>query len=203
VGLRAGTLFAALVLLLLARDVRATPPACAPGRFVVAGYPLVQPGRPNAQALVLTSTDASISGACTPTALRMRPRKRGTVVKARWSRSCGGLRLAVLSATIDPASCNIMKGTLRLAYTRGRLRAARWFTATRAAAVTTCTQGLGTVAVVQQRVFAAHGCNVSTCHGTFGSGDLNLLRPARSRRDASGSRRRTHRTSWSADGSSL
>jgi hypothetical protein len=175
VRLRAGTLFAALVLLLLARDVRAVPPACAPGRFVVAGYPLVQPGRSNAQALVLTSTDASISGACAPTALKMRPRKRGTVVKARWGRSCEGLRLAVLSATIDPTSCNSMKGTLRVAYTRGRLRAPRWFTATRAAAVTTCTQGLGTFAVVQQRVFAAHGCNVSTCHGTFGSGDLNLL----------------------------
>src|SRR5262249_22993871 len=107
--------------------------------------------------------------------LKMKPRKRGTIVKARWGSLCGGLRLAVLSATIDAASCNTMKGTLRIAYARGKLRPPRWFTATRAAAVTSCTQGLDTFAVIQQRVFGAHGCSVSTCHGTSRSGELELL----------------------------
>src|SRR5262249_44134724 len=135
VRLHAVTLLAASVLLLLVRDSDAVAPACAPGRFIVAGSPLVTPGRTNAQALVLTSTDAAISGACAPTGLKMKPRKRGTIVKARWGSLCGGLRLAVLSATIDAASCNTMKGTLRIAYARGKLRPPRWFTATRAAAV--------------------------------------------------------------------
>src|SRR5262249_56533610 len=76
------TLLAASVLLLVARDSRARPPACAPRRLLVAGAPLLLPARANAQALLLTSTQASIVGPCAPTALRMKPTKRATVVKA-------------------------------------------------------------------------------------------------------------------------
>ena len=170
------TLLAASVLLLFTRDAGARPPACAPGRFVVAGAPLVTPGRPNAQALLLTSTEASVVGPCAPTALMMKPTKRGTIVKARWKGLCGGLRMAALSGTIDRASCNSMKGTFRVAYPNApRLGRPRWFRATRADAVTSCTQNLDTFAVIQQRIFGAHGCTVSTCHGAYRSGDLDLL----------------------------
>jgi hypothetical protein len=126
---------------------------------------------------VLTATEASIAGVCGPTPLTMKPRKRGTIVKARWKKACANPadRLAVLSATIDPTSCNDMVGTLRLALDKRPLGGRRRFRATRGALVTTCTQGLDTFAVIRDRIFPAHGCTVSTCHGLSRSGELELL----------------------------
>jgi hypothetical protein len=164
-----------ILVALVASGAAAPPPSCPPGRFVVTGLPLVSPGRANGQALVLTPTDISISGVCGATPVTIAPKKRGTLVKARWG-ACGGYGRSVLKAMIDPASCEAMTGTLRFAYGKGRLvKRPRHFSATRRPAPTTCTGGLDTFAVIEQRVFGIHGCSVTTCHGKFASGELNLL----------------------------
>lgn len=152
----------------------AKPPPCAPGRFLVAGAPIVSPGRANHDTVVFTGADLSIASGCGPTAFTLKPTKLGTALRAHWGRkSCVALGAAKFTAMIAAPACDAMTGTFSWRGTRGRISKRR-FRATRREAVTTCTQGQSTYDVIQERIFGAHGCAVATCHGDNGEGGLSL-----------------------------
>ena len=143
---------------------------CAGGPFVVQGEPLLGGGAPDSDKVYIAGLEVSTQSGCPPVTGRVHATKRGTRVTARWA-SCGSIRGPHrFSATIDAASCGSMQGTLRI---KG-VSPARTFAASRASV--SCEDGNGdaTFELIQDRIFGQHGCNVSTCHGPFGQGELDL-----------------------------
>jgi len=160
-----------LIVLLASPAASAVRPLCAPGRFVLQGYPLIGSGRPGTDAVILETPQVSIRSGCAPVEARVWAGKRGTRIKAAWPRCGEYWRRVRLNATIDAATCETMTGAFRF----GRQRYKRSFSATRAQVSTSCTRGGDTFALIEQRVFAFRGCTVTSCHGVFGQASLDLL----------------------------
>ena len=142
------------------------PPLCAGGTFTVQGTPIVVAGSSDSDTLVLTGDVFSTAGGCPATIGTVRARKSGTRIRVRWD-TCGSIPGPhKLSALIDPFTCTGVTGHVRSKGTRSRA-----LVASRA----TCSTATGdTFDTVQKRIFSQHGCNVSTCHGTFAQGNLDL-----------------------------
>src|SRR5947208_475281 len=160
-----------LIVLLASPAASAVRPLCAPGRFVLQGYPLIGSGRPGTDAVILETPQVSIRSGCAPVEARVWAGKRGTRIKAAWPRCGEYWRRVRLNATIDAATCETMTGAFRF----GRQRYKRSFSAARAQVSTSCTRGGDTFALIEQRVFAFRGCTVTSCHGVFGQASLDLL----------------------------
>src|SRR5437899_7729924 len=160
-----------LIVLLASPAASAVRPLCAPGRFVLQGYPLIGSGRPGTDAVILETPQVSIRSGCAPVEARVWAGKRGTRIKAAWPRCGEYWRRVRLNATIDAATCESMTGAFRF----GRQRYKRSFSAARAQVSTSCTRGGDTFALIEQRVFAFRGCTVTSCHGVFGQASLDLL----------------------------
>jgi len=106
---------------------REKPTPCPDGRFVLA------PAVGGVAAVVLDAGTVLLDGACDVTPAKVRPRRKGTKVKARATSCTGGAATRVQATIIAPA-CEQMSGTLKAKGAK-RLR----FSATRAAATTTTT----------------------------------------------------------------
>jgi hypothetical protein len=157
--------------------VSAASPACPTGRFIVQGDPLLGFGAPNSDSMtiapIVDGVQVSTATGCQPVAARKyKGTRRGTKVRARWE-GCGIWTDPVkLTAMIDGATCGTMTGYLKYHDQNGE-RARRGFVATRA--TDSCDDGgIDTFAVIQQRIFGARGCTVSTCHGAYAQGGLDL-----------------------------
>jgi hypothetical protein len=112
---------AALSIALLAGDAAAThPAACADGRFVVQGPPLL-PGASAPDAVAIDQGLVSIESGCPPIAPRRWHRLGygGLILNALWP-SCGDAEQVRLSALLGPG-CNHLIGTFRTAGTRVRV----------------------------------------------------------------------------------
>jgi hypothetical protein len=165
----------------------AAPPAaakadCTRGRFVVDGGDLFErarsPVRPahatdgasHGRVVTLAAGEIAIAGVCPATTATLRHGRRRTRVGARWE-ACDGIAGRVrLKGTIDADGCATLRGQVRArrAKVRRRFRAARSL-----GDPANCT-GEDTFTVIQQRIFGAKGCRVSTCHGEFKAGGLDL-----------------------------
>jgi hypothetical protein len=170
-----GSFTAALVLAAVQVHALGTP--CPDGRFVVQGPALVD-GSAGADAVVLSNGQVSIESGCQATAATVRATRVGTRLRVKWD-PCGSVPGRVrLRAVIDPTSCNLMSGVFRIP----RLRVKTQFLAVRApgpipTTTTTTLPGSGcsdTFTQIQDRIFTARGCNLTTCHGNFANGGLDL-----------------------------
>ena len=156
----------------------APPPPCAPGRFVVQGSPLLGFGSDGSDAVIISSGQVSTATGCTWVDAKIRGVKKGTRVRARWTAGCGiWTRRIILTALIEPTTCATMTGLFKFRDTNGT-RVRRGFTAQRVTSGTCQDGGIDTFALIQSRVFYARGCNVSTCHGPFAQGGLDLSQEA-------------------------
>jgi hypothetical protein len=104
-------LFLFLGSLLLAMPARADKPVpCGPGRYAVAGAPLVE--GTGGTSVEVTADQVTIDGLCGATRVRTKRKKTATVVSGKW-KSCTGLRGKVkLKGRIDEA-CETLTATLR------------------------------------------------------------------------------------------
>ncbi len=129
------------------------------GPFDVAGGALVR-GNTGSPADVVTLAGKRVrraSGCGSGTATVKAKRKR-TVVRARWKYCPGVAGGVTLKASIDAETCASMTGVV----TARRAGWTRDFAAIRR--IHTQVQP-GTFTLIQSRIFAGRGCNVSTCHG--------------------------------------
>src|SRR5262249_1906099 len=135
--------------------------------FEVQGPPLVVSGADGSDTLDVLNLTVFTSGGCPATAAKVRGSRLGTKIKAKWA-GCGGVvgphRFA---AVIDPAPRNTMPRRVK---SRGLPK--RSFVAQRAIGGTAPTGS--TFDTVQSRIFGAHGCAVSTCHGPIKAANLDL-----------------------------
>jgi hypothetical protein len=150
--------------------------ACPPGKFNVPGPPLLGFGADDSDSVTIaTGADGAYVGTatgCQPVlARRYKGTRKWTKVVVRWE-GCGIYAGRIqLNAKIDAATCNTMTAYFRFRDANG-VRVKRGFIGTRN---TGCDDGgIDTFAVIQQRIFGARGCNVATCHGSFGQGGLDL-----------------------------
>jgi hypothetical protein len=179
---RSGVLVAILVAVGSAA-LAAPPPLCPVGRFVVQGAPLLGFGADDTDAVVIEGADpnaalVSTATGCAPVVTRLKATKRGTKVKAQWLTGCGiWTRKIVLKATIEPTACALMSGYFKFRDTDLR-RIRRGFVAQRSGPGSCEDGGIDTFALIQSRVFYGRGCNVSTCHGPFAQGGLDLSQEA-------------------------
>ncbi len=159
------------VLLVVAGGAGAvTIPPCPNGRFVVLGPKLV-PGTfaGSEDAVNVTGQTVSIESGCTPILGRVRGTRKGTKVRAKWVLGCDAVAYPMrITATIDPVTCNTMTGYFKVP----KLRIVTPFTATRETAGTSCAES--TFQHIQQRIFAARGCSLTTCHGASATSGLDL-----------------------------
>ena len=140
---------------------------CLDGTFDIQGAPLVVPGTDGSDRLQLLNVTTSTAGGCPAVAAKVRAGRLGTRVRAVWQ-GCGGvLGPHRLQATIDRATCNTMIGTIK---SRGVPR--RSFVAQRE--VGGPPPSGSTWDDINQRIFGAHGCAVSTCHGPIKQANLDL-----------------------------
>lgn len=143
---------------------------CASGPFVVPGSPLIGTAPAGSDRIILDASYVSTGSGCPPIIALTRITRRGLVkVRAKWD-SCAGVpgphRLRI---TLDPVTCDTMDAKFR---SKG-VRPARKFIANRET-VACGYDDRDTFEIIQERIFAQHGCNVSTCHGPFGQGNLDL-----------------------------
>jgi hypothetical protein len=155
----------------------ATHPACPVGKFNVPGPPLLGFGADDSDSVTLTTgaggVYAGTATGCQPVlARRYKGTRKWTKLVVQWD-GCGIYTGRIqLNAKIDAATCNSMTAYFRYRDPSGH-RVKRGFVATRS--LDGCDDGgLDTFAVIQQRIFGARGCNVATCHGSFGQGGLDL-----------------------------
>jgi len=133
--------------------------ACPDGRFDVPGLELVTGGTGDvADVVTLAGNQVLLASGCGSTSATVRAKRKKTIVRARWERCPGVVGSVTLSATVDAETCAAMTGVL----TARRAGWTRHFRATRR--IHTQVQP-GTFTSIQSRIFAARGCNVSTCHG--------------------------------------
>ena len=156
-------------LLMCAAQGKAQNP-CASGPFIVPGSPLIGTGSAGSDRIFLDASYVSTGSGCPPVIALRRTTARGLVkVSAKWD-SCAGVtgphRLRVF---LDPATCDTMDARFR---SKG-VHPARKFVASREA-VPCADDTRDTFEIIQDRIFSQHGCNVSTCHGPFGQGNLDL-----------------------------
>jgi glycerophosphoryl diester phosphodiesterase len=111
-------LLAAGLLLLLAAVSDA---ACPPGRFPLRGEPLLAAG---VDALMLAPGGGVVLAGCEPLTVTVSERRRGLRVEGEWSR-CGGIEHVELKARFGGTDCRRVKGTLRAAGLRKRIRGQR------------------------------------------------------------------------------
>lgn len=142
---------------------------CQGGPFLVQSQPLLGNGAEDSDKVYIAGTEVSTASGCPPVRGTVRATSKGTKVRVKWS-SCGSIPGPyLLTALIDPATCGSMQGTLK---TRG-VNTTRVFSATRQ--TDPCTdENADTFELIEERIFASHGCNVSTCHGPSRQGDLDL-----------------------------
>jgi hypothetical protein len=166
-----------LVLTLLTGPAYAAAPACPIGKFNVVGSPLLGFGADGSDRVTLSSgtggTLVQTATGCQPLlARRYKGTRKSTKVVVQWT-GCGIYAGRIrLNAKIDSATCSTMTGYFRYRDLADN-PVKRGFTATRSN--DGCDDGgLDTFAVIQQRIFGARGCNVATCHGSFGQGGLDL-----------------------------
>jgi hypothetical protein len=106
---------------------KAKPAPCPDGRFVL------DAAAGTVDAIVLGAGAVTLDGVCDATPATVRPRRKGTKVKARWA-SCGDGGAMRLNASIAAPACDRMSGTLKAKGAKG-VR----FTAARAGGETTTT----------------------------------------------------------------
>jgi len=141
------------VVLAIASHAAARKPRPVPctGTYVVAGEPLAGTAGPDA--LVIGTTIASASG-CPPVAAKLRAKKKGTLVAARW-RSCPGITgKAILKGRIG-TDCGAFAGSFR----------ARKSKLKRAVTATRSTCGDGFVDAAAEACDGASGCAVGQLCG--------------------------------------
>src|SRR5439155_1170301 len=102
-----------LIVLRATSAASAVRPLCAPGRFVLQGYPLIGSGRPGTDAVILETPQVSIRSGCAPVEARVWAGKRGTRIKAAWPRCGEYWRRGRLKATIGASTCETMTGAFR------------------------------------------------------------------------------------------
>src|SRR5437763_14104899 len=102
-----------LIVLLASPAASAVRPLCAPGRFVLQGYPLIGSGHPGTDAVILETPRVSIRSGCAPVEARVWAGKRGTRIKAAWPRCGEDWRRVRLTAPLDAAICEPMTGAFR------------------------------------------------------------------------------------------
>jgi len=107
------------------------------------------------------------SGGCPAVSAKVRGSRLGTKIKAKWEGCAGIAGPHRFSAVIDAATCNTMLGSVK---SRGLPK--RSFVAQRSIGGSAPTGS--TFDTVQQRIFGAHGCAVSTCHGPLKAANLDL-----------------------------
>lgn len=156
--------------LLTSGSGRALIQPCSPGQYTVAGAPLVGAGPSDSDTVAFDAAGHVTMGlgGCGAVQGKVRANTKVTKVRAVW-KVCGGNKAIRLRLTIDAATCQTGIGTLSV---RGRPH--RDFTASFQNAACTDTTHHSTFDVIQQRIFDEKGCAVSTCHGTFGQGGLDL-----------------------------
>lgn len=162
------------------------PPACDLGWYAVEGAAILDPpasgsavrarhstgsGSSHGRVVALAGGMVSVDGVCPPVAAKVRHRRRGTTIKAAWPACTSVPGRVKLRATIEGDDCATLRGTVIAR--KARPRKTR-FTATRMSGDPgDCTEE-DTFAVLQKRIFGAKGCRVSTCHGEWESGGLDL-----------------------------
>jgi hypothetical protein len=165
--MRGGALLIVALLVLLPGAAHARR-GCAPGRFAVRGPALIDPSVPDGtDEVLLLAKSVLVQSGCPSTRMRVRPKKRFTLVRARWA-SCGTAGGPLrLEARIDAETCATMEGAL----VWKKKRARKSFLAYRQVA-----GGVvgGTFKAIQDRIFTARGCTVSTCHGALPAAGLDL-----------------------------
>lgn len=149
---------------------RALVVPCPAGQYAVAGAPLLGAGAAGSDSISFNATGVVTlgTGGCGAAQGRVRATAKVTKVRGVW-KVCGGNKSVRLRLTIDGATCQTAVGKLSV---RGRAR--RDFTATLSNPLCSDTTHHSTFDVIQQRIFDERGCAVSTCHGSFGQGGLDL-----------------------------
>ena len=154
----------AVALLLVAVPALARKP-CPPGRFAVRGAALVDPSVPTGtDEVLLHGANVLVQSGCPATRARVKAKRKDTVVRARWP-ACGTNGARRLEARIDAATCATMRGAVFAGKSR------REFVAFRQAAGNAVG---GTFAAIQERIFTARGCTVTSCHGPLPAVGLDL-----------------------------
>jgi hypothetical protein len=151
---------------------------CPDGRFIVQGPALVD-GSTRPDAVVLSAGRVTVESGCPATAATVRAPRIGTRVRAKWN-PCGSVPGRTrLRAVIEPVGCSLMSGVFRMA----KLGVRTTFFAVRDPTPPTTTTttippgscGISdTFTVIQDRIFTARGCNLTTCHGNYADGGLDL-----------------------------
>jgi hypothetical protein len=101
----------------------------------------------------------------------MKHKRKRTKVRATWD-ACDGIEGKVkLRASIAAADCGQMKGRVKAKKAQPKRQR---FTATRALGNPEDCVDEDTFLQIQQKVFGAKGCRVSTCHGEFTQAGLDL-----------------------------
>lgn len=139
---------------------------CDGGRFQIEGFGLLGVG--TSDIVGVADGRAWIDSGCPPIEAKIRENARRVRIKAVWE-SCDGTPGKVkLTAKIDKQACH-MSGKVR----HKGLRLKTKFEADLADEVT-CEDGDDTFEIIQQDIFVGRGCTLSTCHGNFPQGNLDL-----------------------------
>jgi hypothetical protein len=115
--------------------------------------------------------EVSIEGVCPRVPATMKHKRKRTKVRATWDDCVGIAGKVKLRATIDAADCGRMKGRVKAKKAQPKRQR---FTATRTLGDPEDCVDEDTFLQIQQKVFGAKGCRVSTCHGEFTQGGLDL-----------------------------
>jgi len=128
-------------------------------------------GSSHGRVVSLVGDEVAIEGLCSPTVARVKHKRRRTKIKATWD-DCDGIDGPVkLRATIDADGCASMRGVVKAR--RAKPKKTR-FVATRSLGDPRDCSEEDTFTVLQKQIFGAKGCRISTCHGEFKSGGLDL-----------------------------
>jgi hypothetical protein len=143
---------------------------CDLGWYVIRNAPSTARGALSARVVSVVGDKVSIDGVCPETTAAMRRGRTRTKVRASWN-GCIGVAGPVRLRAAIARGCGSMRGTLKAARTRPRLRR---FTAERTLGDTGDCSNDDTFAVLQRRIFGPKGCRVASCHGEFQAGGLDL-----------------------------
>ena len=132
----------------------------------------VDSGSIHGRVVSLVGDEVSIEGVCPRTAAKMKHKRQRTTVRAVWDGTCQGIEGRVkLRASIDAAECGRMQGKVKAKKARPKRQR---FTARRALGDPDDCVDEDTFLLIQQKIFGAKGCRLSTCHGEFVAGGLDL-----------------------------
>jgi hypothetical protein len=145
----------------------APPPPCPPGRYAVEGFGLL--GKGASDVVGFGDGRAWIDSGCAPVLARITGGSRYTRIVATWD-SCNGVPGRVrLVARVDAATCGTISG--RVTIPKARLKVN--FEAAQAPEPS-CDDVENTFEEIQNHIFSRRTCTVSTCHGPFAQGNLDL-----------------------------